>query len=85
MKTMKVDVTAIKGKKYQLARNFIQKFRDDPRNVSITVDYRNIVSAIFIYKQSQELCEIYSSIMDLSYLQSVVFHPNRKACEGHQT
>jgi hypothetical protein len=80
---MKVDVIAIKGKTYELTRNFIQKFTDDPRNISTTVDYRNIVSAIFIYKQSRELCEIYSNIMDLSYVQSIIFHPIRKDREGH--
>jgi hypothetical protein len=49
----------------------------------MTVDYKNIVSAIFIYKQSQELCEIYSDILDLSYVQSVIFHLIRKDYEGH--
>jgi hypothetical protein len=33
---MKVDVIAIKGKTYELTRNFIQKFTDDPRNISTT-------------------------------------------------
>jgi hypothetical protein len=38
-KITKVEFRAIKCKTYQLTRNFIQRFRDDPRNISMTVDY----------------------------------------------
>lgn len=70
-KTAEVGVIAKKGKSYRLTRSFLQKFRDDQRNISTRIDIRNNITAIFIYKDSKELSDIYADIRGLSDLKSV--------------
>jgi hypothetical protein len=68
-KTMRLEVITKKGKSHQVARSFLQLYGDNAKNISITINRNDNLSAIFIYKQHHEILQDIKSITYVTDIQ----------------
>jgi hypothetical protein len=67
-KTVELVVIAKKGKSHQVARSSLQKFGDNPKNISTSIDSKHRVIASFVYKHLQELYDILQDIKSIPHV-----------------
>jgi hypothetical protein len=70
-RTVEVAVIAEKGKSLQVALAFLEKFEDNAHNFYTRIERNHNVTALFIYRHSQELHDIVKDIKNISYVKYV--------------
>ena len=76
-RTVEGAAIAEKGKSVQVARAFLQKFKDNTHNVHTRIDRNHDITALFVFRYSQELHDIVKDIKNIPYVKHVCFRQHR--------
>ena len=70
---VQVKVISKKGKSYEVTRRFLREFRDNANNTYTTIDNKNNINAVFLYRRSEELRNLIEDIRSITHVVDVKY------------